>query len=334
MADSSAQDEADTPHRLNYDQPVPRSLAHRATFAEVYVSDTAPAGADDFLVAIQIPRAHSLWFDRLAAYHDPLSAVEAIRQALTVVSQRYLGMPPNAPASMQHLEFSVEDLSAFRDNEESPLQGIVRIRPVRDQTQGEIEYNRNLLVEATLVVDTAQALTLRGGGVAFTRETYEELRELQQSRSFDLPLTGDSRLVPVDPLSVGRRDARNVVIASLDSKSDGANAEFALLIDRRHPFFFEHPYDHVPASLFLEAARQVAIVAATRSGILQSPVAAVTGASISFSGFAELNSPIGLSPTIDPNAENIDVVVEVRVFQFSQQIATARIETFPLPDGQ
>ena len=60
---------------LSFEQTVPCRLAHRRCLGEVFVADTATAGPGEYLAAIQIPRAHTLWSDRVADYHDPLAAV-------------------------------------------------------------------------------------------------------------------------------------------------------------------------------------------------------------------------------------------------------------------
>lgn len=326
---TTPQGPADARHSLSFEQALPRSLAHRWSLAEVYIADTMPAGADEFLVAIQIPRAHSLWFDRLAAYHDPLSTVEAIRQALIVIGQRHLRVPNDATGSLQRVEFCVEDLSSYRDNEKSPLEGVARIR--FDHDGGSVNYYSNLSFEATLTIDNIRALTLRGGLIAFPREAYEDLRRLHQRQRLTGPITMDNPPAPLDPSLVGRRDPRNVVIGWLDDTSDAARKRFALITDQRHPYFFDHPYDHVPAPLLLEAIRQTAIVAAHSSGVLDSPVAAVTGAHVEFTGYAELDRSIALYANVDKSAEFGDFEVAVSLCQFGQQIADGRVELSPYP---
>ena len=300
-----------------FEQLVPAVLAHRRGLAEVYVADTAVVGESEFLVAVQVPRAHSLWFDRLVAYHDPFAALEAVRQSLLVVGQRHLGVPADAPASLQTMSFQVEDLSTFRDTEREPFEGIVRLRPgAAGSGRG---YYQDVSFEAVLTVHGASALSVRGSGIAFPREAYDEFRELQRrGRSARAPSGADAPR-PLDPALVGRRDPRNVVLAR------DAAGRLVLVVDRGHPSFFDHQYDHVPGPLLLEAFRQAAVLAATEAGALDSPVAAVLDVTARFSDFAELDSEITCATTIVGDLAMGEIAVQVDLHQFGNTIAVARL---------
>ncbi|MEV0251809.1 AfsA-related hotdog domain-containing protein [Nocardia sp. NPDC050712] len=310
---------------LSFERTVPCALAHRRALGEVFVADTAPAEMDGFLAAIQIPRAHSLWFDRLVDYHDPLSTVEAIRQAMIVVGHRYMSVPAGAPASLQQLEFEVEDLSAYRDQANVPLEGIVRARAGLAGTFGDAA---GTFFEAVLTIGRVRALTLRGGGIQFPAATYQEIRKLQQAGRPMGDESGNATVEPVDPARVGRRDPRNVVVGAA---LPGDQPRIPLVVDQRHPSFFDHPYDHVPGPLLIEGCRQAAIVAAVEAGALASPIAAVTACATTFTGFAELGSLIEFSATAHSDADTGGAEVELGVHQFGTQIAHCRIELAPYP---
>lgn len=311
------------PHGLSFEQSVPRSLAHRASIAEVYVADSLPAGADEFIVAIQIPRAHAVWFDRLTAYHDPLSTVEAIRQAVIVVGHRYLGLQGDAPASLQRLEFFVEDINAYKDKD-VPLQGIVRLRPGREDLARDAGYLKDVSFEAELTINNIQAMTVQGSGVAFPREAYDEFRRLQQIQRSKISVDVAKPRDPLNHQLVGRRDQRNVVIGRCDNTSSADR--YSLIVDQSHPFFFDHSYDHVPASLFLEAIRQTAIVAAIEPTAIGSHPITVSSMEVEFCGFAELNSTIELKAELDVDNELSDYCVVIEIFQEDRRIACSRVE--------
>jgi hypothetical protein len=311
---------------LSFERTVPCSLAHRRALGEVFVADTAPAGMDEFIAAIQIPRAHSLWFDRTADYHDPLSTVEAIRQAMIVVGHRYLNVPSGTPASLQRLGFTVEDLSAYRDSANSPLEGIARVRAW--QAAGSYGHVAESSFEATLTIDASLALTLQGGGIHFPAEAYRQLRKHQQAQR----RAEDSGPVqPIDPALVGRRDIRNVVVGASRLGSD-VGPMIPLVVDQRHPSFFDHPYDHVPGPLLLEGCRQAAIVAAVEAGALTSPAVTVSACAMTFTGFAELGPVIGYTAVASSDCDSGGAKVELGVYQFDTRIAQCNIELSPYPN--
>lgn len=294
---------------LSFEQTVPCSVAHRRCLGEVFVADTAAAGPGEYLAAIQIPRAHSLWSDRRTEFHDPLAAVEAIRQAMTVLGHRYLGLPLGTALSLQRMTAEIEDHSALRDTGTAPLEGIVRIRTDLGSGPG---YLADHSFDATLTVGAVQALTVRGGGVAFPPETYAEFRT-HQRRNRAAGAVPTETSAPVAPDRVGRRDSRNVVVGG----------DLELLVDRRHPSFFDHPYDHVPGPLMLEGFRQAALVAVGEPFALGALEA-------TFTGFAELDGPLTFTHRVDADPD-FGADVELALFQFGVRIADCRIELIPHP---
>ncbi|UGT62750.1 AfsA-related hotdog domain-containing protein [Nocardia asteroides] len=306
-----------TPERrsgLSFEQTVPCSQAHRRCLGEVFVADTAALGGTEFLAAIQIPRAHSLWSDRVVPYHDPLAAIEAIRQAMTVIGHRYLQVPSGSPLSLQRMQAEVEDLSALYEQPGTPLEGVVRIHT--DRHSGGSGYFTDSSFTATLTIGAAIALSVRGGGVAFPPEAYREFRAHQQRGR---PPEGEpaAAVEPAPPGRVGRRDPRNVVIG--DPPVDpGDSATMALIVDQLHPSFFDHSYDHVPGPLMLEGFRQAALCVAGPQ--------AVVALNAEFSGFAELGGHLEYLARYDGDAE-----VDIALSQFGTTIAECLVELSPYP---
>ncbi|WP_062984480.1 AfsA-related hotdog domain-containing protein [Nocardia anaemiae] len=296
---------------LSFEQTVPCSLAHRRCLGEVFVADTAAVGPGEYLAAIQIPRAHSLWSDRRTDFHDPLAAVEAIRQAMTVLGHRYLGLPLGTALSLQRMTAEIEDHGALRDTGTTPLEGTVRIRTDLGSGSGP-GYLADHSFDATLAVAAVPALTVRGGGIAFPPETYAEFRDHQRRNRAEQAMPTEIP-APVAPDRVGRRDMRNVVVGG----------DLELLVDRRHPSFFDHPYDHVPGPLILEGFRQAALVAAGEPFALGSIEA-------TFTGFAELDGPLIFTYQVDADPD-FGADVELALSQSGVRIADCRIELTPYP---
>ncbi|WP_246890403.1 AfsA-related hotdog domain-containing protein [Streptomyces scabiei] len=74
---------------LSYDATVPRTLVHRASIAEVFVTDSAQTGEDTYAVAAQLPRGHLIG-EHSPAYDFTL-LVEVVRQAGVLVAHRHMG---------------------------------------------------------------------------------------------------------------------------------------------------------------------------------------------------------------------------------------------------
>jgi len=63
----------------------------------------------------------------------------------------------------------------------------------------------------------------------------------------------------IDGKYVHKLEERNILVGSLE-RADGPDSFSATMVpDYAHPFFFEHPLDHVPSMMLVEVGRQMGI---------------------------------------------------------------------------
>jgi 2-oxo-3-(phosphooxy)propyl 3-oxoalkanoate synthase len=302
------------PAALGFDRTVPPAAVNRRSTGEVFVTDSDRAGPDEFVVAMRVPRAHALWSDQRAPWHDTVSTVEAFRQAFAVVRHEYLDIPRGTPSGLQRVALSVDDLEVYRDDGTSPLDGVVRVRVTRSGTHGAFD------ISGTFTVGPAVAMTLSFGSVLIPRESYEEIRAYQRSRK---PAgTRPRETGRVDPASVGRRDPANVVIGRAASREPG---RFPVVVDRTHPSFFDRDYDHVPGSLLIEAMRQGVLVTSAEEGLLP-PDATITRAELGFQAFVELDAPAECTVSVTRGPRPRTVMASVGIDQHGGQVAGGTLE--------
>lgn len=316
------------PTGLTFEQTVPRATAHRRAVGEVFVTDSARVGEDEFLLAWQVPRAHSLWGDRLGDLHDPFATAEAARQGCFVVLHRHLDIPLDLPFSLQRFEFQVHGgLEPYRDDRRTPLQGLLRYSIGQKEFRG--GELGSLRIHGELEIDGVRAMTISGDVVFLSRGDYQALRTFQRSRK---PLADIAPWKPAAPVAaelVGRRDARNIVVGeAVPLAFPSRPSRYPLVIDRGHPSYFDHDYDHVPGPFIVEGFRQTGILAACDSGALASPVAAMTGLTATFADFGEFEAPLEFSAEVVPGSEG-RANVRVGLHQFGAQIAEGLIELTP-----
>ncbi len=88
----------------------------------------------------------------------------------------------------------------------------------------------------------------------------------------------------------------NVFVARVEPAVEGRTDDLAvqLYIPPDHPYFFEHPLDHVPGIALIEAGRQAGLVVAHRFyGLpLEGYSCFITDLHSSFHTFAELDTPV------------------------------------------
>lgn len=317
---------------LTFDQTVPRGLVHRAALSEVYVADSMQTSDDEYVLSVQVPRAHCVWFDRRVPYHDPLATGEAARQGVYVVVHRHLGIPAELTFSLRGLELQVTDLECYRDCGTAPLQGLLTLRLVErrdhDGRFGAMTFIGGVAIEGRV------AMTLRGELAFFSREDHAALREFQRRRTRTRPTRSSICRLALPPEAVGRRDQRNCLLAApTEPGKPRGELRFPVLVDQHHPCYFDHAYDHVPGPLIIEAYRQAAVVTAHRCEALETPLAAVVGCRAAFSDFAELDVDLECAAAFRAPAGPGPIAVDVRLLQFGRAISLGSVELAPYPAG-
>ncbi|MGH3434665.1 MAG: ScbA/BarX family gamma-butyrolactone biosynthesis protein [Thermocrispum sp.] len=266
-----------------YDHTVDRAWVHRHAVSEVFVTDASAAGDGSFVVAAQLPRKHWFYTDHPAVQGvvDPLLLQECARQAVTVVAHRYLAVPMQTSALVTSWR---AELPRGLRNGDQPVQLRLLVTPhdLRERDGQAI----GVRFTAELSLDGEPAGSTEIGAAYLPREQYRDFRALRRSTpppsSADLPGRGGTDLV--SPASVGRSVGDHVVLGDL--RSVGEEVVATLDAPPRHPSLYDHPLDHVPGMVLMEAARQLTLL------VLGSPSHEVTGLDATFSRFAELDAPV------------------------------------------
>ncbi|MFF3847823.1 ScbA/BarX family gamma-butyrolactone biosynthesis protein [Streptomyces sp. NPDC002328] len=249
---------------------VPREFVHRASVAEVMLTGWERLEESRFAVAAQWPRRHG-FFAAVEGCHDPLLVAETIRQAGILLAHTEFGVPLGHQFLMFDLTVGVRPEQLRVAATPAALDITVVCTDVR-RRGGRLA---GLHYEAVIRRDGEVAAT---GGATFSCTAPAVYRRLR-ARAGDglVPL---APAIPVAPGEVGRVCASDVVL----SPAAGGPGRWQLRVDTRHPVLFDHPCDHVPGMVLLEAARQAAAAFLGRPCL---PVA-VTG---EFARYAELDAP-------------------------------------------
>lgn len=292
---------------LRFDRTVPPSAVNRRSAGEVFVTDSARVGEDEYAIAMRVPRGHLVWSDQPAPWHDTLATVEAFRQAFALIRHDYLEVTKGTPSGLQRVAFTAPDLGVFRDVG-APFEGVVHCRVTRSGARGE-----NYDIEGTFSVGSRVAMAVSFTSVLFPREAYAEIRDYQRSRHEAGPVRPEP---PADPASVGRRNPRNVVVGRPASRS----GRYPIVVDRSHPSFFDRDYDHVPGTLLIEVLRQGALLASAESS-LRSGEAALTRGEVDFTTFVELDAPAVCAVSAERGPEPGVVTASVAIDQYGARAA-------------
>ncbi|MFC4496487.1 ScbA/BarX family gamma-butyrolactone biosynthesis protein [Streptomyces ovatisporus] len=288
---------------------VPKEFVHRAAVAEVLLTSWARRGETSFRVTAQWPRCHS-YFAPVGGRYDPMFAAETIRQIGALIAHTGFDVPLGHKFLMWDLQFTVVPEQLRIAGAPASLDIDVLCTEVNRRSGGALA---GLRYEAVLRQD---GQTVATGGASFTctrPEVHDRLRRNRPSSDeAQLPLTA-----PLPPQHVGRTSPMDVVLSSV-----GETDRWLLRADTRHPVLFDHPVDHIPGMVLLEAGRQAAHALLGRTPLLVS-------ARSRFDRYAELDAPCMIEarelPTGESSLDTVLVTAEQgREQLFSTTLAAAR----------
>lgn len=255
----------------------PVELVHKSSERDAFPTGWRRTGDTTFVVTAQLPHDHP-FFTPVATAHgdrdDPLLIVEIMRQITLLITHAGFEVPIG-----HHFLLNSMDFAFLPERLRSPAAGTRSTELTADVRCSEIGRRAGHLARMRSDVE----LRLPSGRVAATGvgrigvlspAVYRRLRGVLPTEA------GGPVPVGVPKELVGRTDDRDVVLASLP----GADT-WELRVDTAHPTFFQHPNDHVPGMLLLEAARQAA-------SALTGPGSFVpAGGGIIFDRYADLGIP-------------------------------------------
>ncbi|MEV0742602.1 ScbA/BarX family gamma-butyrolactone biosynthesis protein [Streptomyces sp. NPDC050549] len=260
---------------LSWDRSVPRNLVHRKSIAEVLLTDGHALGDGRYLLAAQWSRSHTTFRPGSGDRHDPLLIAETLRQGCLYLCQRFLEVPGTSRSVIKTIGFRLDPAT-------EPVVGYgatdvtcrARVYDVR-RVEG-LPHPVALSLRLELAAGDAEFGSAEGRARILAEDEY---RGLRGARSGVLPAPGeDIRRLP--PTDVSAAAPGGVMVAR-----DGTGSLRVAPADLRHPLFFDHPSDHIPGMVLLEAARQAAcLTSGDTSGRL-------TGCRMTASRFTDWDPP-------------------------------------------
>ncbi len=222
---------------------VPRQLVHRASVSEVLVTGWRVEDDDVCAVDAQWPRNHGFYVPIEDTWHDPVLALETVRQASMVAAFQAFGAAPDTAYLVHELRYTGTP-EGLRLDAATPELGIRVVGT-------DIMHRGSRLRSMSTTVHLRRGSVDAGTGFArfscLSQQTYRRLRDTSTASAAQvLP-------EPVDLGSVGRHRTRDVMLAPT-----GEPGVWLLRVDPDHPTLFDHPLDHIPGMALVEAARQAA----------------------------------------------------------------------------
>ncbi|MEU3297391.1 ScbA/BarX family gamma-butyrolactone biosynthesis protein [Streptomyces longwoodensis] len=260
-------------------EKVPRELVHKEAAAEVLLTGWTSHGSDRHTVRARWPHFHPFYRPRNRRF-DPLLLVETVRQTFPLLSHVAYGVPFGSHLVWDRFRFEVQPRALLVPRSRADV--------LLEITCSDVRMRKGCLVSMTM--HATVRLNGRRVGAASTRFTnhlpavYRRLRgryDLGARPGWTVPPPP-----PLPPATVGHAQPGNVVLAATECAG-----RWQLRTDQDHPVLFDHPVDHAPGMLLLEALRQAA------HAVHPAPSTMVREMSVSFQGWVELDTPAWVSVT-------------------------------------
>ena len=303
---------------LDADRPgprfAPRQLVHKTTAEHVLLTDGIQLAPDSFLLAAMLPSDHGLYHPDRAGRIDPMLLVETLRQAGYYISHRFYGVPDTHKFIFGGVTLATDGMpQPTTSGPWLPVNMRVTCTPVARWTRSRLGMR--------LEVELSVAGRAWGRGSVLSEaldpRVYQAVRRRTASSEPAPPALSEAPVLP--PGEVGRRNPDDVVLTG-----DGATEGWLLRVDAQHPVLFDHPLDHVPGMMLIEAFRQAAFAATGGPG----QAVSLTRLSTEFARFCELDSPTRITATQQPDEVPVAGLARVQVAaeQAGIQVAAGALE--------
>lgn len=302
---------APDPGRLT--RTVPREFVHRAAVAEVLLVDWRAVGPSCFSLTAQWPRGHRFYTAVAGRWHDPMLAAETVRQAGLLISHAEFDVPLDHVFVMSELSCACEPQAMLTGHRPAELELLLTCEDVRMRggKLAGMRYEVDMLRDGELAAR---------GRALFTCVSPSAYRRLRADRWGYEPAgqLGAPPLPAEAPELVGRTSVHDVVVTPRENGSRG------LRVDLGHPTMFDHPVDHVPGMVVMEAARQSALAELHPLEVLP------TGFDARFLRYVEHDVPCTVSSRLDPTGNGAELLVQLAFRQSGAIVFECSVAATPV----
>ncbi len=228
---------------------IAKGLVHKHNASQVLLSNLERTGEDEFLISVDWAEAGRLMGPRESTHDRAVLLTETIRQAFPLVSHAGYDVPFTDHLVWDQYRYVLAPgtLGADADTASGPSQLRVRCYDIV-RRRGRVSA---LALDIAVERDGERLASAHSRFSIQSPAVYQRLRGRQVEARHVMDFARSRPLPP--PISGGSEDFRDAVLSATDERT-----RWQLRIDLNHPLYFDHPTDHTPGILLLEAAQQAA----------------------------------------------------------------------------
>lgn len=264
---------------------VPRENVHKTVESEVLLTACRPLGNDTYSVTARWPNEHT-FYGPSHGLHDPLLIAESVRQAIPLLCHTAYDVPHGHRQGWNHFRYTLNPQAMTVTTTPTPIHMHITCTDITRRANRLASMNMHITL-------TRHGKPLAHAHTSFYNQPpalYQRLRkqyaDLTHAHAHAIPPTP-----PLHPHHVNRQQPHDVVLSPTPTPN-----HTQLRIDLTHPILFDHPVDHAPGMLLLEATRQ-----ATHAHTHPQPTT-ITAINALFTRYAELDTPCWIHTTPLPHS--------------------------------
>ena len=279
------------------EQDTLRQLVHKRASQNVLLTGISANGANRFRCTGRLPSDHQFFNDAARAPRkDILFYTELGRQASLAISHAFLGVSSEDVFIFEGSEAALTE-AAFAPGVQSASERVVVDIVINDITRRRTNAVSRVVTEHTMSIGGEAVFRGTGACTIQPAVLFQRLRKNSAVGSVRAALD-----------AAREQRASNVVIAAPAHGADRTTFTSSLVVDYTHPYFFDHPCDHIPGMLLLEGCAQLAQAAFADATSVSPARSAVSAYKMNFLQFVECGRPTTLSAQV--NAEDdVEIVI-------------------------
>ncbi|MFJ5266233.1 ScbA/BarX family gamma-butyrolactone biosynthesis protein [Streptomyces sp. NPDC088387] len=295
---------------------VTKDLVHKQHADQVLLSGLERLGEDEFLVAADWTDTSGVVATGHSRQDDAVLITETIRQTFPLLAHAGYDIPFGHRLLWEEYRYAL-NLPALREGGTGGRPELhVRCHDVV-RRRGRVS---GLSLDITVLRDGEQLATAHTRFHIQPPAIYQRLRGPYGDAHRMLELARSRPLPP--PVSGASEEFRDAVLSPTDARD-----RWLLRIDTHHPMYFDHPGDHAPGILLLEAAKQAArTIRHPRAGVAEAMETI-------FHRYVELDSPCRVDAQLLPDDQLGRARLLVTAHQDDNLCFTALVSVAKAPVG-
>jgi hypothetical protein len=283
---------------LAVEQTVPRSLVHKRRLENVLLTDIRSCGDDRFICAGHLPIAHRFFNEPgRSPRRDILFYTELGRQASLAVSHEFLGVSADDVFIFEQSEAAVANSAWTPSSSAAPEAALVEIR-IQEITRRRNNAVNRVVAEHIMTIGGEEVFRGTGAWTVQPAALFQRLRRMSAPRTAPAVPSNVAPFPAPVHVDGSRASAEHVVITTPEFAANAGGFVATLIVNEAHPYFFDHPCDHVPGMLLLEACAQLALAAARATQAGPAPLG-IASYAVNFAQFVECGIPTTLSACVN-----------------------------------